>query len=53
MRKEKDPRQRAANREIRRILTSRDILLGRTLIIVARKKTRQSIPTVQASEVGE
>jgi ubiquinone/menaquinone biosynthesis C-methylase UbiE len=53
MRKEKNPQQRFANREIRLTLTSRNILLGRTLIIVARKKARESIPTIQASEVGE
>jgi SAM-dependent methyltransferase len=51
MRKERDPQQREANREIRRILTSPAIMLGRTLILVARKKTTHSIRTVQASEV--
>lgn len=51
MRKERDPQQRAANREIRRILASRDVLLGRTLIVVAQKKSRTSIPTIQASEI--
>jgi ubiquinone/menaquinone biosynthesis C-methylase UbiE len=53
MRKEKNPQQRSANREIRRTLTSKNILLGRTLIIVARKRIRESIPTIQASEVRE
>jgi hypothetical protein len=51
MRKERDPQQRDANREIRRILTSPAIMLGRTLILVARKKNTHSIRTVQASEV--
>jgi SAM-dependent methyltransferase len=51
MRKERDPQQREANREIRRILTSPAIMLGRTLILVARKKITHSIRTVQASEV--
>ena len=53
MRKERDPQQRAANREIRRILASREVLLGRTLILVARKKSHTSIPTIQASEIKE
>ncbi|MBZ5499815.1 MAG: methyltransferase domain-containing protein [Acidobacteriia bacterium] len=53
MRKEKDLQQRAANREIRRTLASRKLLLGRTLIVVARKKTRHAIPTIQASEIKE
>jgi SAM-dependent methyltransferase len=51
MRKERDLQQRAANREIRRILTSRELLLGRTLIVVARKKDLRPIPTIQASEI--
>jgi hypothetical protein len=51
MRKERDPLQRAANREIRRILTSPQLLLGRTLILVARKKNGLAIPTIQASEI--
>ncbi len=51
MRKETDPRQREANRQIRRILTSPTIMMGRTLIVVARKLTGRSIRTVQASEV--
>jgi ubiquinone/menaquinone biosynthesis C-methylase UbiE len=51
MRKERDPLQRAANCEIRRILTSPQLLLGRTLILVARKKDRLAIPTIQASEI--
>jgi SAM-dependent methyltransferase len=50
MRKERDLQQRSANREIRRLLASRDLLLGRTLILVARKKNRQAIPLVQASD---
>ncbi len=53
MRKERDPRQQAANREIRRQLTSREILLGRTLIVVACKRALKTIPTIQASEIEE
>jgi SAM-dependent methyltransferase len=53
MRKERDLQQREANRAIRRSLNSRELLLGRTLIVVARKKKRQAIPTIQASEVKE
>ena len=51
MRKEMDWRQRKANREILRLLTSPSILLGRTLILVAQKSTNHSIPTIQASQV--
>ncbi len=51
MRKETDQQQRAANREIQKILASPAILFGRTLIIVAQKKKDYSIPTIQASEV--
>jgi SAM-dependent methyltransferase len=51
MRKEPDPRQRTTNREIRRVLTSPSILLGRTLILVVRKSTHPAIPTLQASQV--
>ncbi len=51
MRKERDPQQCEANRQIRRILTSPAVMLGRTLILVARKKSTHSIRTVQASEV--
>ncbi len=51
MHKEEDPRQRRANREIRRVLTSPALLLGRTLILVARKQPPVSIRTIQASEV--
>jgi SAM-dependent methyltransferase len=51
MRKEPDPRQRTTNREIRQVLTSASILLGRTLILVARKSTNEAIPTLQASQV--
>jgi ubiquinone/menaquinone biosynthesis C-methylase UbiE len=51
MRKERDPQQREANRQIRRIMASPTIMLGRTLILVARKKAAHSIRTVQASEV--
>jgi hypothetical protein len=52
MRKESDPLQRQANREIRRILASRKLLLGRTLIVVARKREDRAVRTVQASEIG-
>lgn len=51
MRKEADPQQREANREIRRLLCSPKVLLGRTLVLVAQKKDRHSIRTIQASEV--
>jgi SAM-dependent methyltransferase len=51
MRKERNPEQCLANREIRRVLTSADILLGRTLIIVARKTGGNSIRVIQASDV--
>jgi len=51
MRKESDPQQREANREIRRIMTSATVLLGRTLIVVADKKGGHSVRTIQASEV--
>ena len=51
MRKEGDPQQRMANREIRRVLASPALLFGRTLILVARKRQNQDIPTIQASEV--
>jgi SAM-dependent methyltransferase len=52
MRKETDPQQRKANLLIRAVLCSRELLLGRTLILVARKREACVIPTVQASEVG-
>ena len=51
MRKETDPRQRKANREIRRIMTSRHLLLGRTLIVTAEKRHAHSVRTIQASEI--
>ncbi len=52
MRKETDTRQRQANRQIRRLLTSPRLLLGRTLILVARKHApRHLIRTVLASEI--
>lgn len=51
MRKERDPEQCLANREIRRVMTSAGILLGRTLIIVARKTGANSIRIIQASDV--
>ena len=52
MRKESDPQQRQANREIRRIMGSPRLLLGRTLIVVARKREGGKVRTVQASEIG-
>jgi ubiquinone/menaquinone biosynthesis C-methylase UbiE len=51
MRSESDPQQRAINREIRRILSSSTILFGRTLILVARKKSPFSLRTIQASDI--
>ena len=52
MRKETDAQQREANREIRSIMASPTILLGRTLILVAKKKEGAGrIQTIQASEV--
>ncbi len=51
MRKEADPQQRAANLEIRRVMASLSILLGRTLILVARRKAAHQVRTIQASEV--
>jgi SAM-dependent methyltransferase len=51
MRKETDPQQVAANRAIRNVMTSPSILLGRTLILVARKKHTHQVRTIQASEV--
>lgn len=51
MRKERDLQQRLANREIRRIMISADILLGRTLILVARKTGGNAIRITRASEV--
>jgi len=51
MRKESDSKQRAANREIRRVLVTREILFGRTLILTARKTNGNLIRVVQASEI--
>ncbi len=51
MRKESDPQQRKANVQIRRVLTSPPVLLGRTLILVARKHApRQVVRTILASD---
>ncbi len=50
MRKEVDPRQLAANREIRRRLRSLDLLLGRTLIVEAELPAGQ--PAVEAPEAA-
>lgn len=51
MRKETERRQKQANREIRRIMASPAILLGRTLILVAEKRTDHTVRMIQASEV--
>jgi SAM-dependent methyltransferase len=51
MRKEQDPKQREANKQIRSVMTSFSILTGRTLILVARRKKDINIRTIQASEV--
>lgn len=51
MRKETDPQQRGANREIRQVMNSLTMLLGRTLIVVAEKTAQCAIRTIQASEV--
>ena len=51
MRKETETRQKQANREIRRIMASPAILLGRTLILVAEKKTDHTVRMIQASEI--
>jgi ubiquinone/menaquinone biosynthesis C-methylase UbiE len=49
MRKETDPQQREANRQIRAVMSSGDVLLGRTLVVVARKLERQALRTTLAS----
>ena len=51
MRKESDPRQRRANRGIRRELHSADMLLGRTLIVDAVKQDEMGIEKIDASDV--
>lgn len=51
MRKEAEPEQREANREIRRQMNSLDLLLGRTLIVDAEKVGERTMKVVQASEV--
>ncbi len=51
MRKETEPEQREANREIRRQMNSLDLLLGRTLIVDAEKVGERTMKVVQASEV--
>jgi SAM-dependent methyltransferase len=51
MRKETERRQKQANREIRGIMASATILLGRTLILVAEKKTDHTVRMIRASEV--
>lgn len=53
MHKERDPRQRAANREIRQALMSRELLLGRTLIVAAHKTDRRPMRVIQASDVRD
>jgi SAM-dependent methyltransferase len=52
MRKEADAQQRRANREIRRVMTSPDLLLGRTLIVVAEKRHSPAVRTIHASEMS-
>jgi ubiquinone/menaquinone biosynthesis C-methylase UbiE len=51
MRKETDRQQQATNREIRRVLCSPTLLFGRTLILVARRKSSYSLRTIQASDI--
>jgi SAM-dependent methyltransferase len=51
MRKEPDPRQREANKEIRKVLHSPDMLLGRTLIVEATKQEAAGIERIDASDV--
>ena len=51
MRKETDPQQRVANREIRSQMNSLDLLLGRTLIVVAEKAESGQIRSIVASEI--
>jgi len=53
MRKENDTAQRQANKEIRAIMNSGRLLLGRTLILVAQKTNDgNTVRKIQASEVG-
>jgi SAM-dependent methyltransferase len=52
MRKETNERQRAANREIRKVMASLNLFLGRTLIVVAIKRQKpQIVPTTLASSM--
>ncbi|MBI4445336.1 MAG: methyltransferase domain-containing protein [Acidobacteria bacterium] len=51
MRKEGDTRQRKANREIRDVMNSPDMLLGRSLILVAEKQGASSLEVIDASQV--
>ena len=52
MRKERDAQQRRANRQIRAVMNSPKLLLGRTLIVVAQRTENRHVRTVQASDVG-
>lgn len=52
MRKETDPQQRAANCEIRKVMASADVFLGRTLVVVAQKLHREAIRTTLASAMN-
>lgn len=52
MRKEANEQQRAANREIRKLMASPALFLGRTLIVVAVKQQEsQCMPTTLASDM--
>ena len=53
MRKETDAQQRLANREIRKAMGSRDLFLGRTLIVSAVKQGKsEPVPTTLASDMS-
>ena len=50
MRKEADPRQREANKEVRRAMHSLDLLAGRTLVLEAVKDHAPGIEKIDASD---
>ena len=50
MRKEADPRQREANKDVRRAMHSLDLLAGRTLVLEAVKDHAPGIERIDASE---
>ena len=50
MRKEADPRQREANKDVRRSLHSLDLLAGRTLVLEAVKAHASGIERIAASD---